>query len=75
MACTFTIHLIGLALTLLAQQPATAPEFGEVPDRDSWIGGSVAHVQHEFTVPAIPGGRSDEPLDLGELPVKPRERK
>jgi hypothetical protein len=45
--------------------------FSEVPGTGARIGASVAHAQHAFIVPEIPGGRSDEPLDLGELPVKP----
>ena len=27
-------------------------------------------VEHDFTMPDIPGGRSDEPLDLGRLELK-----
>lgn len=30
---------------------------------------TVATVQHDFQIPEIPGGRSDEPLDLGNIEV------
>lgn len=33
----------------------------------------IARLKHEFTVPEMPEGRSDEPLDLGELELKPVE--
>jgi hypothetical protein len=36
---------------------------GEPPN----TGDVLAQLRDEFTVPNIPGGRSDEPLDLGEL--------
>jgi hypothetical protein len=32
-----------------------------------WIG----QLHYEFTIPQMPGGRSDEPLDLGDLELKP----
>jgi protocatechuate 3,4-dioxygenase beta subunit len=34
------------------------------------FGKYVAQVDHEFTLPEIPGGRTDEPLDLGQLQLK-----
>jgi peroxiredoxin len=41
---------------------------GELEARKSWCpGGELARLQHSFVVPANPGGRSDEPLDLGAL--------
>jgi protein involved in polysaccharide export with SLBB domain len=33
----------------------------------------VGTVKVEFVVPPIPGGRSDEPLDLGDLPLGPEK--
>ena len=42
---------------------ATTPPDKPYADFGEWI----AHLSHEFTVPEMPGGRSDEPLDLGEL--------
>ncbi|MEE9404526.1 MAG: carboxypeptidase-like regulatory domain-containing protein [Algisphaera sp.] len=33
-----------------------------------WV--KYASVNHSFSMPPIPGGVTDEPLDLGELPVK-----
>jgi hypothetical protein len=35
--------------------------------RITMMGGAV---EHDFTMPDIPGGRSDEPLDLGRLELK-----
>jgi hypothetical protein len=36
------------------------------------IGGDeLGRVQREVTVPPIPGGRSDEPLDLGSTTLEP----
>ena len=37
--------------------------------RDS---GPFAHIVRIFTVPPVPGGRSEEPLDLGALRLQPR---
>ena len=34
---------------------------------NEWRGEHVGSVQHEFVVPEMPEGRSDEPLDLGVL--------
>ncbi|MFH1923706.1 MAG: carboxypeptidase regulatory-like domain-containing protein [Planctomycetota bacterium] len=34
-------------------------------------GGVIANLRHAFTVPEMPGGRSDEPLDLGSLTLSP----
>jgi hypothetical protein len=31
----------------------------------------VANLRHDFTVPEMPDGRSDEPLDLGDLELEP----
>ena len=31
----------------------------------------IASLVHEFTIPDLPGGHSDAPLDLGELPLEP----
>ena len=36
-------------------------------------GPEVASIDTEITVPEIPGGRSDEPLDLGTIELKPVE--
>ena len=36
-------------------------------DANGWRG----QLHHEFTIPEIPGGHTDEPLDLGELVLKP----
>jgi len=33
--------------------------------------GVIGTVSHEFIIPEMPGGRSDEPLDLGKLEMKP----
>ena len=52
---------------------ATHDRFGRETNAPSgWSG----ELHHEFTVPEMPDGRSDEPLDLGELQleqVNPRE--
>jgi hypothetical protein len=52
---------------------ATHDRFGRETNAPSgWSG----ELHHEFTVPEMPDGRSDEPLDLGELEleqVNPRE--
>jgi len=34
----------------------------------------LAHVERDFTVPEFPSGRSDEPLDLGNLELRPFEQ-
>jgi hypothetical protein len=34
-------------------------------------GQAVATATTEFTVPEIPGGRSDQPLDIGVIETKP----
>jgi hypothetical protein len=34
--------------------------------------GPFGRIVHTFTVPPIPGGRSDEPLDLGVMRLRPR---
>ena len=36
-------------------------------------GGTLGSVSHKFTIDEIPGGRSDQPLDLGALTLKLRE--
>jgi len=33
----------------------------------------IARLEYEFTVPEIPDGQTDEPLDLGELKLTPVE--
>ena len=33
-------------------------------------GDEVGRLSHEFEVPEMPGGRSDEPLDIGTLELK-----
>jgi beta-lactamase regulating signal transducer with metallopeptidase domain len=33
-------------------------------------GEPLAHANHEFVVPEIPGGQSDEPFDVGAIPLK-----
>jgi RNA polymerase sigma factor (sigma-70 family) len=38
------------------------------------VGQPIAYLKREFTVPEMPEGRSDEPLDLGELTLEPIER-
>ena len=38
--------------------------------RDAFTAEPMATMQQEFTVPPMPGGRSDEPLDLGKVEVK-----
>ena len=41
------------------------------PTTDSCgTGGRIGTLEYEFTVPAIPGGVSDDPLDIGTLEVK-----
>lgn len=37
------------------------------------LGKRLGSLTHEFTVKEMPGGRSDEPLDLGRLELKPAE--
>jgi beta-lactamase regulating signal transducer with metallopeptidase domain/protocatechuate 3,4-dioxygenase beta subunit len=34
--------------------------------------GPFSHILRVFTVPPVPGGLNDEPLDLGALPLQPR---
>ena len=41
-------------------------------ERPTSSGRWVGDIKHEFTVPDMEGGRSDEPLDLGKLTVKLR---
>jgi hypothetical protein len=50
-------------------------DFREVPGEHTHIGPSAAYISHSFAVAEVPGGRSDEPLDLGELQVKPRPQR
>ena len=47
-------------------------QFGKVPGEGTRIGAPVAFAQHGFTVPAIPGGRTGEPLDLGDVQLERR---
>jgi len=35
------------------------------------FGPELANIDTEITVPEIPGGRSDEPLDVGTIELKP----
>ncbi len=35
----------------------------------------IASDRREVTVPAIPGGRTDRPLDLGTIPLVPIEQR
>ena len=35
----------------------------------------IGSARRELTVPEMPGGRSDEPLDLGAIPLVPLEEK
>jgi hypothetical protein len=35
--------------------------------------GLTGHASQILSMPEVPGGRSDEPLDLGTLTLKPRE--
>ena len=43
------------------------------PQYASASGQRIAELQHFFTVPEIPGGRSDEPLDLGTINLRLRK--
>ena len=45
-----------------------APASGQVVP-----GPVVGRLRHAFTVPEMPGGRSDDPLDLGGLTLTPVE--
>ena len=47
--------------------------FGPPADSRSHIAVQIGAVDHEFTIPQMPGGRSDDPLDLGDLTPSPRE--
>ncbi len=38
-------------------------------ERQTEPGSTIARLMHSFTVPKMPGGHSDEPLDLGTLPI------
>ena len=49
--------------------------FSEVPGVDTAIGPTIAVVEHPVEVPENPVGRGDEPVDTGELTVKPRGKK
>ena len=39
--------------------------------REAIASEAIAKARREVTVPEMPGGRSDEPLDLGEIPLIP----
>ena len=47
--------------------------FGPPVDSHSHVAVEIGAVDHEFTIPEMPGGRTDEPLDLGGLTVSPRD--
>ena len=49
--------------------------FSEVPGVNTAIGPTIADVEHVVHVPETPAGQSDEPVDIGELTVKPRGNK
>jgi hypothetical protein len=51
------------ALTVTVHEPPVAGSFN--------LGKPMATVRREFTVPELSGGRSDLPLDLGELLIEP----
>lgn len=34
----------------------------------------IATARRDITVPEIPGGRSDDPLDIGVIAVEPKEK-
>jgi protocatechuate 3,4-dioxygenase beta subunit len=46
----------------------------DVMRTNSW-GNPLATVQYSFNVPEMPGGRSDEPLDLGTIAVKANDKR
>ncbi len=51
-----------LSLSINAATPSGQCGFGE----------SLGNVTHRFTIPAMPDGRSDEPMDIGNLTLKLR---
>lgn len=46
---------------------------GDLPQRRGAAPERIARAIKQFTIPEIPGGRSDEPFDLGTLRPKPRQ--
>ncbi len=48
-----------------------SPPRGGESDFDLDIKKRIGAISYRFIMPEVPGGRSDEPLDLGELPLNP----
>ena len=57
LAGTYDLNFVVLEPPLVPSAPPTNP--------------AMAKARREVTVPAMPGGRSDEPLDLGTIPLVP----
>jgi RNA polymerase sigma factor (sigma-70 family) len=65
---TFRVEDVEAGVYRLSITLADGPRPAEGPCR---VGGLLAVADLEFGVPAMPGGRSDEPLDLGAITLRP----